>query len=116
METAWQSSLATFNAGKRALAPMPLDSNVSQWVTFGPTTVATTPPATVTIPAPTVATATPAVTMVPALVTAPTMMYITSCAVEFGKGDDGSLVIMRSFRIVSCGQSGITHSWVMPQV
>ena len=83
LETAWQSSLAMYNVGKPPLAPMPMASNVTHWVTFGPTRAAPNPPIPVTTPAPAAATTTPAVT---ALVAAPTAMYVTSHAVEFDKG------------------------------
>ena len=117
LETAWQSSLAMYNVGKLLLAPMPMASNVNCRVTFGPTMAASNLPATMTIPAPTVATTALAVTrvMVPvaALAAAPTAMYLTSCAVEFDKGDDDPLATTACFRIVSGGQSGIMLSWVM---
>ena len=88
LETAWQSSLVMCNTGKPLLAPMPMASNVSCWVTFGPTTAATIPPVTVAAPTPTMATLAVTMTTAPvaAPLAAPTMTCVMSCAAEFDKG------------------------------
>ena len=90
LEMAWQSSLVMCNIGKPPLAPTPMASNVTCWVTFGPTTTAPNPPVTTTTPTPTAATTTPTATMttvpVMASVVAPTAMHVTSQAIEFDKG------------------------------
>ena len=63
LEMAWQSSPQMFDIGKPLLAPAPMASNVSRWVTFGPTMAAAMPPATVATPAPVAATTTLTVAM-----------------------------------------------------
>ena len=78
------------NVGKLPLAPTPMASNFTHQVTFGPTATAPNPPVTMTTPVFVAATTTPAANMttvpVAALAAAPTMMCVTSRAVEFDKG------------------------------
>ena len=94
LEMARQLSLAMHNVGKLPLAPTPLASNVTCWVTFGPATTAPNPPVTATPPAPTAATTTPTATMttvpIMALAVAPNATYVTSQAIEFDKGGQQS--------------------------
>ena len=79
-----------YNVGKPTLAPMPMTSNVTRRVTFGPTTAATNTVTTGTTAAPTAATTTPTATTttvpVTTTLTEPTLTYVTSRALEFDKG------------------------------
>ena len=111
LEKARQSSLAMCNVGKLPLAPAPMASNVTYWVTFGPTMTAPNPPITVTTPAPMVAMTTPAAMWV-------WWWHLLQCMqrlvlLNLTRGDNGPLATMENFRIVNSDQSGIMLSWAV---
>ena len=115
LETAQQLSLVMHHIGKLPLAPTPMASSVTRWVTFGPTTTAMNPPVTTTNPTPMAAMTTPtaAMTMVPvsASVEAPTTTHATSHAIEFDKGGQRSSSNYGKFQ--SCKQWSKWHRALM---